>query len=70
MFGTSERKLLQRCDLVALLQLTKEKIDWLVGTRQIRPLLICGEERFDTREVDRLIAMYQQIAERKESLVH
>jgi hypothetical protein len=67
--ATQERRLLQRSDLVAILQLPAMKVDWLVDTKQIRPLLLCGEERFDSREVDRLIATYQQISERKEQLV-
>jgi hypothetical protein len=64
------RRLLQRSDLVTSLQLSAENIDWLVGTRQLRPLFICGEERYDVREVDLLIATYRQISERKHSLVH
>lgn len=69
MSTTHERRLLQRGDLVTLLQLPAEKIDWLIGTRQLHPVFICGEERFDTREVDLLIATYRQIAERKQTLV-
>lgn len=63
--GTQERRLLQKSDLVAILQLTEPKVNWLIETQQIRPILLCGEERFDSKEIDRLIATYQQIAERK-----
>ena len=66
MQGTQGRRLLQKADLMAILQLTEPKVQWLIDTRQIRPLLLCGEERFDSIELDRLIATYQQISERKE----
>lgn len=69
MQSTQQPKLLIRSDLVALLQLSEKQIDWLISTRQLRPLLICGEQRFDAREVDRLIATYQQIKEKRDSLV-
>lgn len=61
-----ERRLLQKADLMAILQLTEPKIQWLIDTNQIRPLLLCGEERFDSKELDRLISTYQQISTRKE----
>jgi hypothetical protein len=64
-----ERRLLQKADLMALLQLTEPKVQWLIDTKQIRPLLLCGEERFDSKELDRLIATYQQIATRKDPSV-
>ena len=60
------RRLLQRTDLIALLQLPEPKVQWLVDTHQIQPLLLCGEERFDSRELDELIETYKQIAQRKE----
>jgi hypothetical protein len=51
---------------MALLQLPAPKVEWLIATHQIRSLLLCGEERFDSRELDGLIETYKQIAERKE----
>jgi hypothetical protein len=60
-----QRRLLQKADLLAILQLPEPKVQWLIDTHQIRALLLCGEERFDSKEIDRLIATYQQIAERK-----
>lgn len=59
-------RLLQRSDLPAVLQLPEPKVQWLIDTKQIRSILLCGEERFDTKELDRLIATYRQIAERKD----
>ena len=65
MTGTQERRLLQKSDLMTILQLPEPKVDWLIDTQQLRSILLCGEERFDSKELDRLIATYQQIAERK-----
>ena len=69
MQGTQERRLLQKTDLIAILQLPEPKVQWLIDTQQIRSILLCGEERFDSKELDRLIATYQQIAERKKPSV-
>ena len=69
MQGAQERRLLQKTDLVAILQLTEPKVQWLIDTKQIRSILLCGEERFDSKELDRLIATYQQISERKNPIV-
>jgi hypothetical protein len=60
------RRLLQRSDLIDLLQLPAPKVQWLIDTNQIRSLLLCGEERFDSRELDQLIETYKQIATRKD----
>jgi len=67
--GNQQRRLFQKADLVAVLQLTEPKVQWLIDTNQIRSILLCGEERFDSREIDRLIATYQQVSERKHPLV-
>ena len=63
------RRLLQRSELIDILQLPDPKIQWLIDTHQIRALRLCGEERFDSREVDQLIETYRQIAGRKEHRV-
>ena len=65
MLGNQQRRLLQKADLLAILQLPAPEVQWLIDTHQLRPLLLCGEERFDSKELDRLISTYQQIAERK-----
>ncbi|CAN5691264.1 hypothetical protein BH10ACI4_BH10ACI4_34640 [soil metagenome] len=65
MSNTPARRLLQHAELSALLQLTQEQIDWLVNTRQIQPLQICGEARFDSRDVDGLIDTYKTTAARR-----
>jgi hypothetical protein len=43
---------------------------WLVSTGQLRTIRICGEVRFDSKEVGQLIETYNQIAKRKEENVH
>jgi hypothetical protein len=63
------RYLLRKDDLVDLLQLPEPKVQWLIDTEQIHPILLCGEERFDSRELDRLIETYNQISNRKEPRV-
>ena len=63
------RHLLRKDDLIDLLQLPEPKVQWLIDTEQIHPILLCGEERFDSRELDRLIETYNQIADRKEPRV-
>jgi hypothetical protein len=60
-----DRRLYAAADLSELLQLTTEQIDWLVGTRQLQPLKICGESRFDSRQVDDLINTYLTTASRR-----
>jgi predicted DNA-binding transcriptional regulator AlpA len=59
-----QARLYQPSQLLAVLQLSQEQIDQLVRTGQLRPIRISGAERFDSREIDQLIATYHQIAER------
>ena len=67
---TTQRRLLRRADVMALLQLPEAKVQWLVDTQQIHALYLCeGEERFDSRDIDQLIETYKQIALRKEPRV-
>ena len=63
-------RLLTAADLIATLQLPEHKVRWLIDTKQIHRLLLCGEERFDALEVEALIRTYLQISERKEQLVN
>jgi hypothetical protein len=61
----TDRRLYQIGQLPDLLQLSPDKIDWLVKTGQLRTIRICGEVRFDSNEVSQLIETYNQIAKRK-----
>jgi hypothetical protein len=65
MASPQECRLYTGTELPALLRLTPEQVDRLVKTGQLRPIRICGEERFDSRELDALIETYKQIAKRK-----
>jgi predicted DNA-binding transcriptional regulator AlpA len=60
-----ERRLLRRSDVMALLQLEQQKIDWLISTEQLRGIRICDEERFDSRDVFQLIDAYKITQSRK-----
>ena len=59
------RRLYVGADLPDLLHLTQEQIDWLVETRQLQPFQICGESRYDSRQIDDLINTYRQTASRR-----
>lgn len=65
MLEPQDRRLYADADLPELLQLTQEQIDWLVVTRQLQPLKICGESRFDSRQIDDLIDVYLKTASRR-----
>jgi hypothetical protein len=62
-----ERRLMLRGEIVALLQLPDHKIQTLVDTRQILPIRIEGEERFDSKDVYQLIDVYKATASRRTS---
>jgi hypothetical protein len=61
----AERRLLLRGDVHSLLQLSPEKVQQLINTRQITVLLIAGEERFDSKDLDQLIESYKSTAARR-----
>lgn len=65
MAAPQDRRLYADADLSELLQLTQEQIDWLVSTRQLQPLKICGESRYDSRQIDHLIDSYLTTASRR-----
>jgi hypothetical protein len=61
----AERRLYADDDLPALLHLTQEQIDWLVSTGQLTPILIAGEERYDARDINKLIETYKTVQSRR-----
>jgi hypothetical protein len=61
----NQRRLLVRDDVLAILQLPDDKIQQLINTRQIQPLRIAGEERFDSLDIDLLIDTYKNTAARR-----
>jgi hypothetical protein len=58
------RRLLKLEGVATLLQLSPDQVQWLVDTSQLRPIRICGEIRFDTRDVFQLIDAYRLIQEK------
>jgi hypothetical protein len=64
-----ERRLYQIGQLPEQMQLSQEQIDWLVKTGQLRTILICGECRVDSNDVNELIETYSQITKRKQNNV-
>ena len=59
------RRLYDQAEVCDVLQLETEQIDWLVKTRQLSALRICGQIRFDSRDVNELIETYKQTSTRK-----
>jgi hypothetical protein len=60
-----ERRLLFRSEVLQMLQLTEVQLQDLINTRQIIALRIAGEERFDSRDLERLIDTYKTTALRR-----
>jgi len=61
----SDRRLYQPSELPGVLQLSQEQIDWLVNTGQLSPIFIAGEQRFDSRDINQLIAAYKAVQSRR-----
>jgi hypothetical protein len=62
-----ERRLLFRSEVLQMLQLTEVQVQGLIDTRQIVAIRIAGEERFDSRDLERLIDTYKATALRRAS---
>lgn len=61
----AQRRLVVRQEVKWLLQLTDEQLQWLINTRQLIVLRISGEERFDSRDLEKLIDSYKTTASRR-----
>jgi hypothetical protein len=59
------RRLLIRDEVLEVLQLFEDQVQQLINTRQLVPIRIAGEERFDSRELERLIDTYMATALRR-----
>jgi hypothetical protein len=59
------RRLLQRSEVVALLQIPNEELQTLIDTRQLIAFLITGLERFDSKDIYQLIEAYKFTASRR-----
>jgi hypothetical protein len=60
-----QRRLLLQGDVQSLLQLSEDQVQQLINTRQITVIRITGEERFDSRDLERLIDTYKATALRR-----
>jgi hypothetical protein len=60
-----ERRLLVRDEVLSVLQLADEEVQQLVDTHQLIPLRICGQERFDSKDLFQLIDSYKATASRR-----
>lgn len=62
---SKRRCLLIRGEVLSRLHLTDEQVQGLINTRQIIPIRIAGEERFDSRDLDQFIESYKSTASRR-----
>lgn len=63
--ASQERRLLFRSEVLQMLQLTEVQVQGLINTRQVVAIRIAGEERFDSRDLERLIDTYKTTALRR-----
>ena len=61
----TQRRLLVRDDVLAILQLSDEQLQQLINTRQLQQLRIAGQDRFDSLDVSNLIDAYKTTASRR-----
>lgn len=59
------RHLLHRAEVLNLLQLPGEDVQWLIDTNQLPALRFRGHERFDSIDVFELVDTYKQLSKRK-----
>jgi len=62
---SNARRLLRRAEVQEMLNLSAEQVQYLINTRQITAIRIAGEERFDLRDIERLIESYKATAQRR-----
>jgi hypothetical protein len=61
----SRRCLLNRNQVLDLLQVNEANFQQLIDTRQLLELRICGERRFDSKDVYQLVEAYKNTASRR-----
>lgn len=64
-----ERRLYSPDELPVVLRLNHEQVDHLIRTRQLCPIQICGETRFDSHEITTLIETYKQVRKRRNDYI-
>lgn len=60
-----ERRLLDRSEVLSVLDLPDGDVQQLVDTHQLVPIRICGQERFDSKDLFQLIDSYKATASRR-----
>jgi hypothetical protein len=63
--ASSAGRLMCREKVSQCLQLDNDQVQFLINTRQIIAVRILGEERFDSRDLERLIDTYKATAVRR-----
>ena len=63
--SSCHRRLLLRKEVILLLQLSEDQVQQLINTRQLTTIRIAGEERFDSRDFDRMIDSYRATSLRR-----
>lgn len=58
------RRLLKRDEVIEMLNVSAENLQQLIATRQLTPIRIAGNERFDSWDIDGLIDSYRRTAMR------
>lgn len=61
----NHRRLLTRDEVLWLLHLVDDQVQFLIDTRQLTVFKIAGEERFDSSDIGRLIDSYKSTAKRR-----
>jgi hypothetical protein len=61
----ANRRLHTKEEAMQILHLFPEQFEELANTRQLTPFRIAGVERFDSRDLDKLIDAYKETARRR-----
>jgi hypothetical protein len=65
MQGSAQPMLLTMDEVMGLLRLDMHQVQWLTNTTQLQLIRICGQERYDARDVRQLIDSYRATQARK-----
>jgi hypothetical protein len=63
-----EGRLVDFNEVTELLKLSSTDVTWLVDTGQLSPIRICGQTRYDRRDIERLIEFYKRVQHQRRPL--
>lgn len=63
--ATPERRLMDRNEVIATLQLPEADVQWLIDTQQLTEIRLRGHQRFDSKDVYSLIDSYKTTSKRR-----